>query len=182
MPTKHICRDTGLESLRKLLLSWLEAFRTPVGSSKSQHLVDSHLSLPQVTLKVYLNCLPWLMAEVSHHWLTVVCGFCIWLELWARGQGWISSPNTFYFLQSSKALSVSEGHWPKCPTKWLKMVQGILSDGPNSAPAPLLSLLNICCLSELGKVISHQKQMGMVLADASLYFCVVLFSWEVHRG
>lgn len=57
-----------------------------------------------------------------------------------------------------------------------KMVQGILSDGPNSAPAPLLSLLNICCLSELGTVISYQKQMEMVLADASLYFCVVSFS------
>lgn len=57
-----------------------------------------------------------------------------------------------------------------------KMVQGILSDGPNSAPAPLLSLFNICCLSELGKVISYQKQMEMVLADASLYFCVVPFS------
>lgn len=87
MPTKHICRDTGLKSPRKLLLSWLEACRTPVRSSKSQYLVGSHLSLPQVTLKVYLNYLPWLMAEVSHHWLTMESGFCIWVELWGQGPG-----------------------------------------------------------------------------------------------
>lgn len=62
---------------------------------------------------------------------------------------------------------------------WLKMVRGVVTDWPNSAPASLLSLLNICCLSELGKGSSHQKQREMVLADASLYFFVVSFSWEM---